>query len=103
MTEALKRMVEAMAAEIVRQANECAWVEADVDSRNAYLVRIGYEESGGFSLDVERFARAGLEAIENPGREIAEVPCDIYAGISASSCEYVFQSMIEAILGRSNI
>lgn len=69
MTPALKAMVEAMAAELERQA--------DKGGSEPHFARLpGLHETHYFSgnLDLEKVARAGLEAIREPTRDLPVTP-----------------------------
>lgn len=64
MTPALKAMVEAMGAEFERQASHgLTYAEFDPSGRGEPTLTVG--EDGGL-FDLEKVARAGLEAIDQP-------------------------------------
>ncbi|MFA5567984.1 MAG: hypothetical protein WC972_04975 [Trueperaceae bacterium] len=88
MTPALKAMVEAMAAELERQA--------DKGGSEPHFARLpGLHETHYFSgnLDLEKVARAGLEAIKPPH------PLDVDdITHKGSFAEYALRDAIDAIL-----
>lgn len=103
LTPALKAMVEAMRAEIVRQSKEGyeePWVAAPSGVDGAFISVDG-------NVDLEGVARAGLEAIRLPAAHVSEPAYDAFdwgpsgydnAPNGSAAPETVFAYMIDAIL-----
>jgi hypothetical protein len=95
MTDALKRMVEAMHAEFTRQNGGAGATE------NGFVERVIRPEADGGttldgSFDLEKVARAGLEAVKAPDEDVSAAGrAWIRSGFSA---EDVFGLMIAEIL-----
>lgn len=95
MTPALKAMVEAMAAELVRQAR-------DDDGAQSFPavgeLRDGKMLSFDGAFDLEKVARAGLEAIREPDDATREAGAIRDDGGDITNAAGVFTAMIDAIL-----
>lgn len=90
MTPALKAMVEAMIAEIKAQDCLYVWDDNEVPEPNRIMF------STGIALDLEKVARAGLEAIQPP--HPLDAP-DIM--VKGSLQQYALREAIEVILGET--
>lgn len=99
MTPALKAMVEAMAAEIVRQGNEeksrgtAVWYPSD-PTNPADVRSISLDGD----IDLEKVARAGLEAIRWPEDTEAQVDIILAGADVPDSVQRFWPPMIDAIL-----
>ena len=109
MTPALKAMVEAMAAELVRQGEAGDLADVGFDPASSTFTIVGV--CGG-EFDLEKVARAGLAAIREPdetiraGAAAADAAADPFIGtehegVPADPADAVdhWRFMIAAILG----
>lgn len=98
MTPALKAMVEAMAAEIVRQGNEeksrgtAVWYPSD-PTNPADVRSISLDGN----IDLEKVARAGLAAIREPGPDVTD-SYGVWAEATAENGAGVIREFVDTIL-----